>query len=106
MSVPVIPNWVVVNLGTVLSRLTGGRWEVENHRATRRNRLERFGTLYGRMVSEKNLILRDLSSSDERHATTVKQYVDVRVRHQRPDARVGDKEIVEFIDHLAEENTE
>ena len=106
VSVPVIPIWVVVNLGTVLSRLTGGLWQAAIHRATRRNHLERLSIVYGAMVPENNLILRDLLSSEERHAITVKQYLDARVRLQRPDAKMDDKEIVEFIDHLAEENVE
>ena len=104
--VPAIPNGVVVNLGTVLSRLTGGRWQAAVHRATRRNHLERLSIVYGAMVPQNNLILRDLSSSEEGHAITVKQYLDARVRLQRPDAKMDDKEIVELIDHLTEENIE
>lgn len=105
LDVPSVPGGIVVNLGTVLSRLTGGRWKAAVHRATRIGRKERMSLVLGALVPRNDLTLECLPhicgvESGERRQVSVKEYLDARVRLQRPDKSAEDQDIVRFIDEL------
>lgn len=106
--VPVdIPNAVVLNGGTILQRLTGGRWRAAIHRAVRANRQERLSIVYGAMVPQNDLEISSLAVTDLGKAiegqkvVRVKDYLDARVRMQRPETNPRDQELVAFVDGMA-----
>lgn len=108
--VPVsIPNAIVLNGGTVLQRLTGGRWKAAIHRATRANRQERLSIVYGGMVPRNDLVVSSLAAADlGQFASTaagdrvvrVKNYLDARTRLQRPETDPRDKEFLDYVDKI------
>ena len=107
LDVPHTPGGVVVNLGTVLSHLTGGRWKAAIHRATRVGRGERLSMVIGALVPPNDLPLECLPGlcTDARPSSktppSVKEYLDARVRLQRPEKKSCDQDVVDFIDKLA-----
>jgi len=104
LPVPYIPGGVVVNLGTVLSRLTGGRWQAAVHRATRVGLKERLSLVLGALIPDNELSLECLPDicgvPREGRKVTVKEYLDARVRLQRPEKSAADADVVNFIDQL------
>jgi len=106
LPVPTVPGGIVVNLGTVLSRLTGGRWHAAVHRATRSSRTERMSLVLGALVPNNELTLQCLprlcgDQPGTRRQILVKEYLDARTRLQRPEKSPGDEDVVNFIDDLA-----
>ena len=101
-----VPNAIVLNGGTVLQRLTGGRWKAAIHRAARANRHERLSIVYGALVPSNDLELSSLAVADlgvaepagQRKVIRVKDYLDARVRMQRPETDPRDSELVAFVD--------
>lgn len=101
-----LPNAVVLNGGTVLQRLTGGRWKAAIHRAARVNAKERLSIVYGAMVPHNDLELSSLAvtdlgksvGSDTQQVVRVKQYLDARVRMQRPEIDPRDRELLAYVD--------
>jgi len=105
LAVPNIPGGVVVNLGTVLSGLTGGRWQAAVHRATRASNNERMSLVMGALVPRNDLSLECLpqicgSQTEKRRKVSVKEYLDARVRLQRPEKNPADRDVVDFIDQM------
>ena len=110
LPVPVhLPNAVVLNGGTVLQRLTGGRWKAAIHRAARANTRERLSIVYGAMVPHNDLEVSSLAVAHLRTAATatgenqekvvrVKEYLDARVRMQRPEMDPRDRELIAYVD--------
>ena len=99
------PNAIVLNGGTVLQRLTGGRWKAAIHRAARANRRERLSIVYGAMVPDNDLELTSLAAPDlnakgvgQQAIVRVKDYLDARVRMQRPEVDPRDRELIAFVD--------
>ena len=100
-----IENAVVLNGGTVLQRLTGGRWKAAIHRVARANSRERLSIVYGAMVPHNELELSSLAVSDlgksrdsRQHVVKVKEYLDARVRMQRPETDPRDSDLVAYVD--------
>jgi len=106
LSVPNISGGIVVNLGTVLSRATGGRWHAAVHRATRAGRRERLSLVLGALVPRNDLVINCLpqvcgpQSAGSSHIS-VKEYLDARVRLQQPEKDPQDLDVVRFVDELA-----
>lgn len=121
--VPNIPGAIILNLGTVLSLLTGGRWRAAIHRAARANAKERLSLVCGAMVPNNDLELKHLgtiihagdtlndSKSEEQdgqpqakkaktRTVCVKEYLDARVRMQRPGIDPTAKDLVKYVDSL------
>lgn len=103
--VPYVEGGVVLNLGTVLSIMTGGRWRAAIHRAARANRRKRLSIVYGAMVPDNGLRLTPLvgrggEAGAERRVVSVKAYLDARVRMQLPETDPEDRELVDFVDRL------
>ena len=110
LPVPVdLPNAIVLNGGTVLQRLTGGRWKAAIHRAARANPHERLSIVYGAMVPHNDLELSSLAVADlgtamataataGRPVVKVKDYLDARVRMQRPETDPRDSELIAYVD--------
>lgn len=104
---------IVLNGGTVLQRLTGGRWRAAIHRATRVNGAERLSIVYGAMVPSNDLEISSLAFKDLHQAggrnqtdaasamkVRVKDYLDARVRLQRPETDPRDKELLDWLDNM------
>jgi len=109
--VPVnITNAIVLNGGTVMQRLTGGRWKAAIHRVVRLGKQERLSIVYGGMVPQDDLVLSSLAFADlGKHASSaaasgqvvrVKDYLDARVRMQRPETDPRDQEFLNFVDNM------
>eukprot|EP00746_Dinoflagellata_sp_MGD_P045826 gnl/MRDRNA2_/MRDRNA2_212559_c0_seq1.p1 gnl/MRDRNA2_/MRDRNA2_212559_c0~~gnl/MRDRNA2_/MRDRNA2_212559_c0_seq1.p1 ORF type:complete len:338 (+),score=34.14 gnl/MRDRNA2_/MRDRNA2_212559_c0_seq1:115-1014(+) len=105
LPVPSIPGSIVVNLGKVFSKLTGGRWKAAMHRATRTTRKERMSIVLSALTPRNDLMLECLPQvcgveSSEPHKISVKEYFDARVRLQRPDnpQRSEDYNLVSLVD--------
>lgn len=105
-----VPNAIVLNGGTVLQRLMGGRWKAAVHRAARANKQERLSIVYGAMVPHNDLEVSSLAVAElgttaipdlsREHVVRVKEYLDARVRMQRPETDPRDKELVVFVDQM------
>ena len=102
-SFPTIPDdMVVLNGGTVLQRLTQGRWKAAIHRVVRRNCRERLSIVYGAMVPGNEVILSSTNQTQNGNTLPiiVKDYLDARVKMQRPECDISDTKLASFIDQM------
>ena len=93
--IPYVEDGLVLNLGTVLSIMTNGKWKAAIHRAARMNPRERLSIVYGAMVPDNELYL-----NEGERRVRVKDYLDARVRLQRPETDPKDHDLVEFVDKM------
>lgn len=110
--VPVnINNAIVLNGGTVLQRLTRGRWKAAIHRAVRASKQERLSIVYGGMVPHNDLVVSSLAAADVcqfaspaagDRVVRVKDYLDARTRLQRPETDPRDQEFLDYMDNIGE----
>ena len=102
-SFPTIPDdMIVLNGGTVLQRLTQGRWKAAIHRVVRRNCSERLSIVYGAMVPGNDVILSSShqTQNGKNAPIIVKDYLDARVKMQRPECDISDTKLASFIDQM------
>ena len=95
-------DMIVLNGGTVLQRLTQGRWKAAIHRVVRRNCRERLSIVYGAMVPGNDVVLSSSHHAENGNpiAIMVKDYLDARVKMQRPECDVRDTKLAAFIDQI------
>ena len=95
-------DMIVLNGGTVLQRLTQGRWKAAIHRVVRRNCRERLSIVYGAMVPGNDVILSSSHQTQNGNNARiiVKDYLDARVKMQRPECDISDRKLAAFIDQL------
>ena len=95
-------DMIVLNGGTVLQRLTQGRWKAAIHRVVRRNCRERLSIVYGAMVPGNDVVLSSSHQTQNGNIAPiiVKDYLDARVKMQRPECDINDTKLAAFIDQM------